>query len=190
MRRIAATLAVVAALLFSAGAAWADWDDATAAYERGDYATFFQELLPLAEQGDVDAQYSLGGMYYRGYGVPENNAKAVKWYRKAAEQGHADAQVNLGYMYDNGNGLPENDAEAVKWYLKAAEQGYVVAQFNLGIMYSNGDVIPVNNIKAYMWLSLAKTLGYKDAADRLDIIKKQMTPTQIGKAQGRCPYLC
>ena len=32
MRRIAATLAVVGALLFSAGSAWADWDDAVAAF--------------------------------------------------------------------------------------------------------------------------------------------------------------
>jgi len=36
MRRILATLAVVVALLFSAGSAWADWDDGVAAYERGD----------------------------------------------------------------------------------------------------------------------------------------------------------
>ena len=39
MRRIAATLAVVGALLFSVGSAWADFDDGVAAYERGDYAT-------------------------------------------------------------------------------------------------------------------------------------------------------
>ena len=52
MRRIAATLAVVVALLFSAGSAWADFDDGKAAYERGDYATALQELRPLAEHGD------------------------------------------------------------------------------------------------------------------------------------------
>lgn len=43
MRRLAATLAVVGALLFSAGSAWADWDDGDAAYDRGDYATAFRE---------------------------------------------------------------------------------------------------------------------------------------------------
>jgi hypothetical protein len=36
MRHILATLAVVGALLFSAGSAWADWDDGVATYERGD----------------------------------------------------------------------------------------------------------------------------------------------------------
>ena len=63
-------------------------------------------------------------MYDNGEGVPENDAEAVKWYRKAADQGYAKAQSNLGVMYDNGEGVPENDAEAVKWYRKAADQGY------------------------------------------------------------------
>ena len=56
MRRIAATLAVVGALLFSAGSAWADYDDGFAAYQRGDYETAYREFLPLAEQGHAQAQ--------------------------------------------------------------------------------------------------------------------------------------
>jgi hypothetical protein len=36
MKKLAATLAVVGALLFSAGGAWADFDDGWVAYERGD----------------------------------------------------------------------------------------------------------------------------------------------------------
>jgi len=63
MRRILATLAVVGALLFSAGSAWADYDDGLAAYNRGDYAAALQEWRPLAEQGDAKAQYNLGVMY-------------------------------------------------------------------------------------------------------------------------------
>ena len=58
----AATLAVVA-LLFSAGSAWADWDDGVAAYKRGDYVTAYQEFRPLAEQGDAKTQFNLGIMY-------------------------------------------------------------------------------------------------------------------------------
>ena len=91
MRRIAATLAVVVALLFSAGSAWADFDDGLAAAQRGDFATALQEWRPLAEQGDAHAQFNLGIMYDNGWGVPENDAEAVKWWRKAAEQGYADA---------------------------------------------------------------------------------------------------
>ena len=61
MRRIAATLAVVGALLFSAGSAWADFDDGLAAPERGDYETAYREFLPLAEQGHAQAQSLIRG---------------------------------------------------------------------------------------------------------------------------------
>ena len=98
IRRILATPAVVGALLFSAGSAWADWDDNWAAYERGDYATALREWRPLAEQSDAGAQNDLGVMYDTGWGIPENDAEAVKWYRKAAERGHAQAQYDVGVM--------------------------------------------------------------------------------------------
>ena len=183
MRRIAATLAVVGALLFSAGSSWADYDDGLAAYNRGDYATAFQEWRPLAEQGDALAQQYLGNMYATGRGVLENDAEAVKWYGKAAAQGHASAQFSLGLMYFNGEGVTENDAEAVKWFRKAAEQGDALAQKNLGVMYVTGEGVPVNNVKAYMWWALAKAQGDEGAAGNLDIIKEQMTPADISKAQ-------
>ena len=57
------------------------------AYNRGDYAAALREWRPLAEQGNVDAQYGLGLIYDLGRDVPEDNTEAVKWYRKAAEQG-------------------------------------------------------------------------------------------------------
>jgi TPR repeat protein len=61
------------------------------------------------------AQYNLGLMYGKGWGVPQDYAEAAKWYRRAAEQGYAKAQYNLGVMYYNGEGVPQDYAEAVKW---------------------------------------------------------------------------
>ena len=81
-------------------------------------ATDFDETKVAAEQGDAKAQVDLGVMYANGDGVPENDAEAVKWFRKAADQGDAKAQFDLGVMYANGDGVPENDAEAVKWFRK------------------------------------------------------------------------
>ena len=68
-------------------------------------------------------QCYLGSLYEEGAGVPQDNAEAAKWYRKAAEQGETSAQYNLGAMYTEGQGVPQNFAEAAKWYRKAAEQG-------------------------------------------------------------------
>ena len=143
----------------------------------------FDETKAAAEQGDAVAQNNLAVMYALGDGVPENDAEAVKWYRKAADQGHAIAQSNLGAMYEKGNGVPENDAEAVRWYRKAADQGYAGAQHNLGGMYYAGEGVPENSIRAYVWWSMAKTQGNAGAAGNIDILKPEMTKQQIAEAQ-------
>jgi len=51
------------------------------------------------------------------------------------------------------------------------------------VVYVNGDGVPVNNVRAYMWWSLAKAQGHENAADNLNIVKNEMTPAQIAKAQ-------
>lgn len=45
------------------------------------------ELKNKAEQGNAEAQYSLGVCYRCGDGVEKNLEEAIKWYKKAAEQG-------------------------------------------------------------------------------------------------------
>jgi|GEM_PF-7057469 len=49
-----------------------------------------------AEQGDSEAQFSLGLIYSLGKGVEKDKAEAAKWLRLAAEQGHAYAKLQLG----------------------------------------------------------------------------------------------
>ena len=76
--------------------------------------------IRAAEQGDADAQYNLGVMYYDGRGVTQDYAEAVKWYRLAAEQDIAKAQSQLGYMYANGQGVPQDYVLAHMWFNLAA----------------------------------------------------------------------
>ncbi len=84
-----------------------DWEDAIAAYEKGEYKTAVKWYRKAAEQGFSSAQFNLGLMYDNGQGVPRNNKEAVKWYRKAAEQGFSEAQFNLGNMYSDGRGVSQ-----------------------------------------------------------------------------------
>ena len=81
-----------------------------------------------AEQGDADAQYSLGAMYAVGEVVPQDYAQAEHWYRRAAEQGHSESQYKLGLMYDMGQGVSQDSAEAEHWYRLAAEQNHSSAK--------------------------------------------------------------
>ena len=187
-----AGLALVAALcggvtLGLTAPAWAGFDEAAAAYRRGDYATAIRELRPLAKQGDAKAQFNLGVVYERGQGVPQDYAEAVKWYRKAAEQGHDYAQNNLGTMYKFGLGVPQDYAKAVKWYRKAAEQGHADAQYNLGVMYGKGQGVPQDYVQAHMWLNLAVS-RYAPGEDRDRAVRNRdrnaiwLTPAQISEA--------
>ena len=97
-------------------------------------ASEFDEMKALADKGLAWAQFNLGVMYDTGEGVPENDAEAVKWYRKAADQGNAAAQFNLGIMYANGEGVPENNIRAYVWWSMAKTQGNTKAAGNLDIL--------------------------------------------------------
>ena len=92
-------------------------------YLKGDYQAAFEEWLPLAELGDVEAQYNLGVMYDEGTSPEQDLRKAAEWYRKAAEQGFVDAQANLGMMYYQGHGVDRDHDEAARWLQQAADHG-------------------------------------------------------------------
>ena len=93
-------------LLLIPALGWADFQAGQDAYERGDHDTALKEWRPLADQGDVKAQFNLGVMYQLGQGVPQDYAEAAKWYRLAADQGFAPAKFNLASMYIKGQGVP------------------------------------------------------------------------------------
>ena len=101
-----------------------DYQAGEDAYNRGDYETAFKKFLPLAEQGDARAQVYLGLLYEKGNGVPQNDTKAVKWFRLAAAQGGVVDQNNLGTMYEKGKGVPQDFAEAMKFVRRTAKVGF------------------------------------------------------------------
>jgi len=169
---------------------WADFDAGWRAYERGDYATALREWLPLAQQGDADAQRNLGLMYEKGEGVPQDYAQAVQWYRWAAEQGHANAQFFLGRMYNKGEGVPQDYAQGVQWYRRAAEQGNADAQNNLGLMYDTGQGVPQDYQQAYFWYNLAAAHFSHQASREIavrnrDSVAARLTPAQLAQAQAQ-----
>src|ERR687894_1077152 len=110
------------------------WEDAAAAYERGDAAQALRLLRTLADGGDAEAQALLGFEYTLGQGVPQDLTQAMIWYRRAAEQGHAGAQAALGVMYADGRGVPRDRAEALRWLRPAAAAGNETARTELARM--------------------------------------------------------
>ncbi len=103
--------------------ATAGWDEARAAYKKGDFKTAAKEMRVLADQGDTKAQVNLGAMYADGQGVRKDLKQAAAWYRKAAERGDVMGQVNLGELYMTGRGVPKDYVQALKWNMLAAAAG-------------------------------------------------------------------
>jgi uncharacterized protein len=167
-------------------------EEAEAAYRRGDYAAAREILRPLADAGDVRAEFLLGVLYSKGQAVPQNFYEAAKWYRKAATKGHAPSQTALGLSYELGRGVERDFADASTWYRKAADQGDLEGQYYLAQMYESGYGVPQDYVLAHLWFELASggqpirpeaVELRRRAKQRLATLDFKMTPEQIAEAK-------
>ena len=163
-------LAIFYLLGISSFAAANPFDDASAAYDRGDYVQGLKLFRQLAEQGHQWAQRRLGLIYAEGKGVPRDYQEAIKWYRLAAGQGNVPAQYSLGQAYEKGQGVPQDYREAVKWYRLAAAQEYAPAQSSLGLSYEKGQGVPQDYQEAVKWYRLAAAQGNQLAQINLGVL--------------------
>jgi len=124
-------------------------------------------LRARAVQGDPKAQFYLASAYYRGKGVPQDYAEALRWYKMAADQGEPDAEDGLGYMYVAGRGTKQDYAEALRWYKRAAEHGNAKGQFDLATVYLKGVGVARDYVESSRWFRKAADQGYANAQDGL-----------------------
>jgi len=89
-----------------------------------DYAQARDWYRKAAAQGNADAQFFLGGLYYHSWGVPQDYRQARKWWLKAAAQGRAEAQLNLGLLYAHGEDVSQDYVQAHMWVGLAVAQGH------------------------------------------------------------------
>ena len=113
------TVIIIPVLLFSlflgASSYSADFNKGVIAAQNGDWETALKEWKPFAEGGNAVAQYNIGLIYDNGWGVPQDDKEAVRWYTLAAEQEHAKAQYNLGVMYALGEGVIKDYVYTHMW---------------------------------------------------------------------------
>jgi len=88
-----------------AGPAETELEQARVLIKNKDYSKAKMILLKLAEEGNVEAMYSLGAFYRLGVThnkseSPEHNsAQAKNWLHKAVDANHVAAAYMLGLMY-------------------------------------------------------------------------------------------
>ncbi len=122
--------------------------DPLTAFESGDYETAYRLWLPMAEDGDAEAQNYLGIMHYLGFGVDRDYSKALEWYQKSAEAGHPDGQRNYGDMINFGRGIKKDNYQAYKWYFAASQQGNEGALRQIEAIAASGNLSPNQQMHA------------------------------------------
>jgi TPR repeat protein len=83
-------------------------DDAATRTRKAEDAARFEALVPMAEGGDAQAQYTLGQFYQQGRGVARDAKAAAEWYVKAVSKGHAAARYELGKLHEKGEGVKQD----------------------------------------------------------------------------------
>lgn len=118
------------------------------------------ELRPLAESGDADAQYELGQSYCC-MGPGFDTQTATEWLCRAAKQEDARAMVELGRIYLGDVSRTAAPGQKLLQAVSAREARAI----------------------AYVWLSRASISGHENAADRLARLSTRMTPDDLRLAQ-------
>lgn len=68
-------------------------------FAAGEFKTSFHQLLPLASEGNADAQYAVGYMYYYGFGVAQDAESGIFWMEKAAAKHNPRAEKALQLIH-------------------------------------------------------------------------------------------
>lgn len=145
--------------LFISSAAFADWNKARAALNQLDFAKAISELLPVAEQGDVNAQLWVGDLYRLHPGKNRDFTKGALWYKRAATQGSADGQALLATVYFHGQGTDQNYSQAKRWSEKAAKQNSADGNYILATIYARGLSVRPDAVKAKKYYKKSTELG-------------------------------
>jgi TPR repeat protein len=127
---------------------------------RKDYEQAIAWYQKAAEQGNSDAQVTLGLAYASGEGVSQDYVKAFSLFNEAADQKNIRAYFELGVMYANGLGVSQNYSQAASLYTKASSCMYPRAMFNLALLYLQGKGVQRDYAKASFYLMIVDR--YKD----------------------------
>ena len=79
--------AVLAVVMCSVMPVAADLAKVRVADKDGDHRADFNNLLPIAKDGNAEAQFAIGELFYLGLGVDKDYKSAAMWFHKLAEKG-------------------------------------------------------------------------------------------------------
>ncbi len=181
MGRMIALACLVLASVNSWQAKADPFQDATWAYEAGDYETAAKLWRPLAQMGDDRAQMILGIMYQEGTGVAQNPVRAHMWHNLAAANGNEKARAWRDKLFSQLTLAQTAEAQelAKQWSKNhpggvrlailppVGQRGSAQSRFELGVMYDEGRGAIQDFAEALNWYGLAAEQGHAGAQRNL-----------------------
>ncbi len=123
-----------------------------AAFETKSFTQAKMFLAPLAEEGNVEAQYRMAIMAQNGLSMVENPLMAYKYMKAAAEGGLGLALHGLGFMYLEGECVEQDTEKAIYWFKKAAQEHELIGSMTtLGMIYFEGRGVPRDEEEGRKW---------------------------------------
>ena len=148
---------------------------AYAAYQRGQYLTAFRLATERVEAAaDPVSMTLLAELHAAGIGIPQNEERALGWYRLAADRGDRNAIFALGMLHIEGRaGQARDPALARPYFEKAAGLGHLAAAYNLGLLALAGHGGARDPAEAARWFQQAADLGNADAQYAFAVLLKE-----------------
>ena len=122
----------------------------------------WREVL-LRNGGSYYWLHDLGEKYLVGDGVPQNTAKAVAYFTKAADLGYAESQYTLAMCIMNGEGTPVDANRAVYYFRLAALQHHAEALYYFGRHTMEGSGVAANPAQGFQYLLESARREHNDA---------------------------
>lgn len=164
--------------------------DANKAYSAQDDAKALSLYLPLARNGNSEAQIRVARIYTRNKGVPANDSEACNWWEAAANQGEAIAATYLGICFENGKGRAKSLPLAAQWYRRGADAGDAYGMYNLGLAFEYGAGVTQSFDTAASWFqrALAARLDAGDIVDAQRHLKRSMNHVDAARGVAQAQY--
>lgn len=150
-----------------------------------DYSEAARLFELAADQGDRNALFNLGKLYFEGKGVDKDIAAALGFYRRAAAKDHILALNTLGSLYRVGATTAEDIAQARRYFARSAALGNAVGLFETARLVLEESTEPAHQIEAHAYLNLASARSHPNAPEALQELTALMAQEDIALAQAK-----
>lgn len=117
-------------------------------------------LIAQSDEGNPDAKFYLGSIYYIGKGLKQDYSKAIDLFKEASERGNIAATFNLGIIYAKGRGVEIDEKKAFEYYKRAAFGGLPQAQYNYALWLREGRVEDPKPVEAMEWFKVSSNKNF------------------------------